>query len=133
MADDETKGASVRDDVQAFVTSSAIDNIAAYAARGRAYRDLSEEQLIEQWCVAFEAMAVRPLDPATIGGETDLASEFALRGIERPWALVSEAVNRYFENSEREIAAGEKTNPGAAKEIAKAAVEAFKKRRKNSS
>jgi hypothetical protein len=78
--------------------SKAADQQASYAARGREFEKLSGDDLTARWRLAFAAVADQPLEPTTEGLEADLASEFALRGIERPWHRVRGALERFMRN-----------------------------------
>jgi hypothetical protein len=127
---------SDEDDIKGYLQSDVLDRRAAYAARGRIHRELSSEKQIAEWCLAFEALADRPHDPDTQAAEDDLAAEFALRRIERPWELVNDAVQRLFSNSKAEIERLQKEHPErgrAGAEWFNRELEKFRARRKRSS
>jgi hypothetical protein len=82
------KPSVMQQDVESFVMSSALARAAEYAQRGRFFASVSQEQLVEKWCAAFRDL----FDPHKRALENDLASEFELRGIERPFDLVRDEI-----------------------------------------
>src|SRR3981189_1465250 len=84
-----------RAEIEAFVGSDALDRATGYGRRGRVYQSLLLDELKEKWRVAFQALADDPAHPEKRAPEDDLASEFTLRGIERPFDLVKDDIDRY--------------------------------------
>jgi hypothetical protein len=90
--DDEVKA-----EVQAFLASTQMDKTADYSARGRPYQHLAQNELLEAWIRAFKAIvdAGIPGDLVARHRERDLISEIKLRGIEPPYSMVQDAVDRF--------------------------------------
>jgi hypothetical protein len=84
-------------EVQALLASTQMDQTADYSARGRTYQHLAQNDLLEAWITAFKAMvdAGIPGDLVARQRERDLASEIKLRGIEPPYSMVKDAVDRF--------------------------------------
>jgi len=53
-------GSSIEDDVMGYMESKRIDNLASYFGRGRSHKDLSDQELTEEWVQAFKTMAENP-------------------------------------------------------------------------
>jgi hypothetical protein len=98
-------------DVESFLLSSAMNHAADYAQRGRLFAVLSQEQLTEKWIAAFREMARDPLDSTKRAYETELASEFELRNLERPFDLVREETKKYMSAVDRAIEQKKKEDP----------------------
>jgi hypothetical protein len=82
------KKPSAEAEMKAFLASKAVDQISDYSQRGRSYRALSDEQLIESWQAVWNELAADPTNMKTRDVQADLGSEFALRQQEPPWKLV---------------------------------------------
>jgi hypothetical protein len=96
MTSEVTGASHGNDDVIALIESNQLGRIADYAARGRPYREVPHEILIEIWTTTLMAMAADSINLATIGFEQDLACEFRLRQKEPPFDLVKQYLERYF-------------------------------------
>src|SRR3981081_3517438 len=83
-------------DMMALLESDAMNKLAAYAARGRSHRNLSEQQLTDAWKQAFKNLASDPRVYEARAAENDLASEFNLRGLDPPYDQVKDDVERYM-------------------------------------
>jgi hypothetical protein len=81
---------SIEDDVTGYVASIGIDSQADYVARGRQYKDLSEQDLTEKWVQAVKRWADNPRNREVRAIHSDLDSEFQLRGKNPPNELVRE-------------------------------------------
>jgi hypothetical protein len=108
MSDDLNK------DLLSWVQSEAVDGTAAYAARGRKYAGLSDEEARSQWVNAFRALANDFVKSPWWHIQSDLRSELELRGLEPPYRLVQEdlvklsnGLNAEVENGAGDRAAGE--------------------------
>ena len=73
-----------------WASSRALDAAAVYAARGRAYRRLSDARLAEKWAAAFRATVRNPARADFRELERDLSSEHKLRGRQVPHKAVTE-------------------------------------------
>ena len=82
------KKPSAEAEMKAFLASKAVEQISDYSQRGRSYRALSDEQLIESWQAVWNELAADPTNMKTRDVQADLGSEFALRQQEPPWKLV---------------------------------------------
>jgi hypothetical protein len=75
---------------KALAGSRALDAAAAYAARGRCFRGLSDARLAEKWAAAFRSTVHHP-DRADLRAlERDLSSEHKLRGRAVPHEQVAD-------------------------------------------
>src|SRR5438874_11775669 len=95
-----------------LLMNEAVEHTSDYARRGRLFKSLSQEQLAQQWCAAYREMADNPLDSYKRDVETDLASEFGLRGIECPFDLVREEHERFISFVEHWIKEKQEDDPG---------------------
>ena len=93
------KKPSAEAEMKAFLASKAVEQISDYSQRGRSYRALSDEQLIESWQAVWNELAADPTNMKTRDVQADLGSEFALRQQEPPWKLVRRDI--YLEGAER--------------------------------
>ena len=73
-----------------WAASRSLDAAAAYAARGRPYRALSDARLADKWTVAFRSTVQHPARSDLRELERDLSSEYKLRGREVPHEAVAE-------------------------------------------
>ena len=73
-----------------WAASRSLDAAAAYAARGRPYRALSDARLADKWTVAFRSTVQHPARSDLRELERDLSSEHKLRGRELPHEAVAE-------------------------------------------
>lgn len=87
-------------DIMALLESDAMNKLAAYAARGRSHRTLSEQQLTDAWKQAFKNVANDPHIYEARAAENDLASEFQLRGLDPPYDEVKDDVQRFMSAAE---------------------------------
>jgi hypothetical protein len=87
-------------DIMALLESDAMNMLAAYAARGRSHRTLSEGQLTNAWKQAFKNVANDSHLYEARAAEFDLASEFKLRGLEPPYDQVKDDVERFMSATE---------------------------------
>ena len=79
-------------DMMALLESDAMNKLAAYAARGRSHRNLSEQQLTDAWKQAFKNLANDPRVYEARAAENDLTCEFKLRGLDPPYDQVCREV-----------------------------------------
>jgi hypothetical protein len=93
----------MQDDVEGWVSSSATDRVADYAARGRKHQSLSDELLTAEWILAFRRMADDVRDPELRAAEEDFKSEFRLRRKEPPFAPIRDDFERFIANCEAAI------------------------------
>jgi hypothetical protein len=100
-------------EMKAFLASKAVDQISDYSQRGRSYRALSDEQLIESWQAVWNELAADPTNMKTRDDQADLGSEFALRRQEPPWKLVQRQIDIYLEGAERAWEKWRELNPEA--------------------
>ena len=75
---------------KSWAASRSLDAAAAYAARGRPYRELSDARLADKWTVAFRSTVQHPARADLRRLERDLSSEHKLRGREVPHEAVAE-------------------------------------------
>src|SRR3979409_366031 len=87
-------------DMMALLESDAMNKLAAYAARGRSHRNLSERQLTDAWKRAFKNVANDPRIYEARAAENDLASEFQPRGLDPPYDEVKDDVQRFMSVAE---------------------------------
>jgi hypothetical protein len=107
------KKPSAEAEMKAFLASKAVDQISDYSQRGRSYRALSDEQLIESWQAVWNELAADPTNMKTRDVQADLGSEFALRQQEPPWKLVRRQIDIYLEGAERAWQKQREQNPDA--------------------
>jgi len=100
----------------AFLKSKTADHIADYSNRGRPYRTLSEEDLIESWESAWNDLESEPLSEKKRDIQADLAAEFALRKLEVPWVRVRTQIDVFLAASGRAHKKWSEKNPEAAKQ-----------------
>jgi hypothetical protein len=83
MSDSSAKG-----DAGAIVQDQQMKETAAYLMRGRAFADLTPEDLEQRWIAAFRAFtaAGRPVDTDF----DDVRAEYALRELELPMEKLAE-------------------------------------------
>jgi hypothetical protein len=87
---------TVQDDVEGFLASKRMDQLADYVSRGQAFKQLSDDELSDRWLMAFKAMADAPSDEGKRARKEDFDSEFHLRKIEPPYDRVQEHCERLF-------------------------------------
>ncbi len=75
--------------MKAFLASKVVDQISDYNQRGRAYRTLSDDELIGSWEAVWDLLAVDLVNMENRDIQADLGSEFALRQQEPPWKLAA--------------------------------------------
>ena len=124
---------SAEAEMKAFLASKAVDQISEYSQRGRSYRDLSDQELVQSWQCVWNELAADPhMKNRDI--QADLASEFALRQEKPPWQLVREQIDIYLERAKRAQQIQLKENPDADAEASEAMdddFEEFMNRRSN--
>ena len=76
----------VNRDVDSWLESGRIDDMAHYAARGRAFEALSDDELEREWIASFRAM-VKDYRPETRNRFGDLSYEFEFRGKQAPYEM----------------------------------------------
>ena len=86
-------------EMKAFLASKVVDQISDYNQRGRAYRALSDDELIGSWEAIWDLLAVDPVNMENRDIQADLSSEFALRQQEPPWKLVRRQIDIYLEGA----------------------------------
>lgn len=83
-------------DVDGYIDSTHLDRVAEYAGRGRAFKDLLDEQLLERWAEAYKEMAESPSNAEKEKLQDDLACELRLRGRAPPLERVYKHFQKYF-------------------------------------
>src|SRR3979411_48482 len=92
-------------DMMALLESDAMNKLAAYAARGRSHKNLSEQQLTDAWKQAFKNVANDPRVYEARAAENDLASEFKMRGLHAPHEQEKDDVERFMSAVEAAVEA----------------------------
>jgi hypothetical protein len=119
-----------------FLQSQSADRAATYAAGGREHARLSVEELQGQWVAAFRAMAADATDADLWSIHSDLDSEFILRGIEPPYSLVKDDLERFITSVDALVREQKQTDPDGHREAngrLLADFEAFEERRNKGS
>jgi hypothetical protein len=107
------KRPSAEAEMKAFLASKAVDQISDYSQRGRSYRALSDEELVQSWQSVWDELAADPINEKSRDVQADLGSEFALRRQEPPWKLVQRQIDIYLEGAERAWEKWREQNPDA--------------------
>lgn len=81
-------------DVVGWVQSESMDEIAGYASRGRKYAELSNDEAVSQWVQAFRSLANDFVKSPWWHIQSDLTSELSLRGLEPPYEMVREDIEK---------------------------------------
>jgi len=121
--------------MQAFLASKVVDQISDYNQRGRAYRALSDDELVHSWQSIWNELATDPVNMKKRDAQADLASEFALRQKNPPWELVRRQIDIFLKDAERAWERHRKGNPetdAQANEAIDADLEDFLNRRNRS-
>jgi len=113
---------STEKEMRAFLASKVVDQISDYNQRGRAYRELTDDQLVQSWQSIWNALATDTLNVKNRSIEADLASEFALRKQPPPWELVKVQINLFLRGAECAWEKQRRENPEA-DEMAKEAMD----------
>jgi hypothetical protein len=92
-------------DLASYLESSRTDEAAAYAARGRVHKQLSDEALTAEWTRYFEAFAADPSNPHDRNMARSLQMEMLLRGQSPPILEVRESAERLIRSS-KELLSG---------------------------
>jgi hypothetical protein len=108
---------SLRKDVESWITSQATDKVADYATRGRKHQQLTDDELLNQWQVAFRHMADDVRDYDRRAAEDDFKAEFVLRKKEPPYDLVRDDFERYIAETDRAIAELKADDPAQFEEM----------------
>jgi hypothetical protein len=82
-------------DMMAHQENEAMNKLAAYAARGRLHKNLSEQQLKDAWKQALKNVANNPRVYEARSAENDLGSELKLRGLEPPYEEAKNDFKRF--------------------------------------
>ena len=90
-------------EMEALLASNAVDQIAEYTHRGRKYQGVSEADLHRLWQSIWRAMANQPGNLSNQSVQTDLVSEYSLRGLTPHWASVNKQVRQYLKGSKRTL------------------------------
>ena len=72
------KNSSADAEMKAFLASKAFDQISDYSQRGRSYRALSDEELVQSWQSVWNELAADPINIKSRDVQADLGSESAL-------------------------------------------------------
>jgi len=107
------KKSSAETEMQAFLASKVVDQISDYNQRGRAYRALSDDELVHSWQSIWNELATDPVNMKKRDAQADLASEFALRQKNPPWELVRRQIDIFLEYAERAWEWQRRQNPEA--------------------
>ena len=83
------------EEIRGWLRSVGMDDTANYAARGRKHRDMSPTDLSAAWVVSFEKLADDFGNADLHLIQNDLAAEYDLRGVEPPYDLVIDAMDRF--------------------------------------
>jgi len=97
----------------ALLASKAVDQISNYSQRGRMYRTLSDERLVQSWQSIWDELVIDPLSEKKRDMQADLGSEFSLRGKEPPWGLVRKQIDSFLVDSDRAWKEWRKQHPDA--------------------
>jgi len=97
----------------ALLASKAVDQISNYSQRGRMYRTLSDERLVQSWQSIWDELVIDPLSEKKRDMQADLGSEFSLRGMEPPWGLVRKQIDSFLVDSDRAWKEWRKQHPDA--------------------
>ena len=127
------KKTSAEAEMESFLASKAVDQISDYSQRGRVYRKLSNEELIQAWESIWNDLAADALNAKKRDMQSDLVSEFSLRKREPPWEMVRTQINTFLGKAKRAWQRQRKRNPGAdeqANEALEDDMEDFRNRRK---
>jgi hypothetical protein len=100
-------------EMKALLASKAVDQIADYNQRGRSYKALPNEGLVQLWQSIWNELAVEPLNENKRDVQADISAEFMLRGLEPPWDLVADQVEIYLAAADRAFEIWRQQNPDA--------------------
>jgi hypothetical protein len=100
-------------EMKALLASKAVDQIADYNQRGRSYKALPNEGLVQSWRSIWNELAVEPLNENKRDVQADISAEFMLRGLEPPWDLVADQVEIYLAEADRAFEIWRQQNPDA--------------------
>jgi hypothetical protein len=81
-----------------------LDDQADYSARGRSYKDLSEQELTGRWVQTFKTMVQDLRNYELRASFGDITLEFQARGKAPPYELVPEELKRYYFEADAMIA-----------------------------
>jgi hypothetical protein len=123
MSDDLSK------DVLGWIQSESVDDTADYVARGRKYAGLPDEEAKSQWIHAFRSLANDFVNSPWWRIQSHLTSELALRGLEPPFELVLEDMEKLSKGLD--VAIKSKAGDEAAGEAALNRFRAFQSKRSN--
>src|ERR1043166_7966385 len=98
----------------AFLQSRTVDHVSDYSQRGRFYRSLSDNDLIQSWKTVWDSLEVDSLNKKLRDMQADLSAEFSLRSSEPPCALVAKQIDVFVSASERAHKDWCRDNPAAA-------------------
>jgi hypothetical protein len=100
-------------EMKALLASKAVDQIADYNQRGRSYKALPNEGLVQSWRSIWNELAVEPLNENKRDVQADISAEFMLRGLEPPSDLVADQVEIYLAEADRAFEIWRQQNPDA--------------------
>jgi hypothetical protein len=109
MAEDDR--AAFEADCRSFTIHETLDELANYAARGRKFESLSDDQLTDHFGETFRKLADDPAKWEYRALTKDLVAEFQMRNIEPPYDLVSEEFDRVCEAVLRHLDRMKKEDP----------------------
>jgi hypothetical protein len=78
-----------------WLANNRVDATAEYAKNGRIHQEITDESLRDAWVVSFKEMADDYYDAERRNLNAQFESELTLRGLEPPFAKVTEASQRY--------------------------------------
>src|SRR3954452_5676708 len=92
-----------REDTETLRANMTSDRIGDYAARGRKHQHLEDQMLVLEWVLAVREMADDVRDYKKKAIEDDLKSEMQMRGMEPPFELVRNELDRYCAEFDKAI------------------------------
>jgi hypothetical protein len=98
-------------DFRLFLMHTTLNGAADYAARGRKFESLSNDQLTEHFVETFRKLADDPAKWEHRALKNDLVAEFQLRDIEPPCDLVSGEFKRVCDAVSKKLDAMQKEDP----------------------
>lgn len=104
-------------EVLSYIKSNAVDATADYATRGRKHAGLSDSDLKAQWVTAFRNLADNFRNAESWQAESDLTSEFSLRGQDAPFDEVMDAMKKLSDGMKAVIDAQEGDERAGQKEL----------------
>ena len=105
-------------DLEMFLASQQLDQIADYASRGRVHERLTDQQLAKNWINAIRQRAHASSNEQREAIESDLKAELQLRRIEPPYDQVKLELDRIEADISSRLEKMKRDDPRAVVEIA---------------